>query len=161
MLAPRHKVARLMFVLASVAPAAAQTVVSSPDGRLQLTALAAPGAITIDGVLDEEVWGRAAPATGFIQADPLEGEPATELTEVRVAFDADYLYIAARCHDRDPSGIVVNEIRKDFVGRDQDIFEVLLDTFADRRNGFVFATNAAGAKSDTQVANEGRDVNPN
>ena len=38
---------------------------------------------------------------------------------------------------------------------------MLLDTFADRRNGFVFATNAAGAKADTQIANEGRDVNPN
>jgi hypothetical protein len=36
---------------------------------------------------------------------------------------------------------------------------VILDTFADRRNGFVFVTNAAGAKSDTQIANEGRDVN--
>ena len=38
---------------------------------------------------------------------------------------------------------------------------MLLDTFADRRNGFVFATNARGAKADTQIANEGRDVNPN
>ena len=36
---------------------------------------------------------------------------------------------------------------------------MLLDTFADRRNGFVFVTNAVGAKSDTQIANEGRDVN--
>ena len=66
-----------------------------------------------------------------------------------------------RCRDSDPSGIVVNEIRKDFAGRDQDTFEVLLDTFADRRNGFVFSTNAEGAKADTQIANEGRDVNPN
>ena len=82
-------------------------------------------------------------------------------TEVRVAFDDDYLYIAALCRDSDPSGIVVNEIRKDFAGREQDTFEVLLDTFADRRNGFVFATNAEGAKADTQIANEGRDVNPN
>ncbi len=126
-----------------------------------MIALGASSTITIDGVLDEAVWRLAAPATDFIQADPLEGQPATEATEVRVAFDADYLYIAAHCRDSDPSGIVVNEIRKDFVGRDQDVFEVLLDTFADRRNGFVFATNAAGAKSDTQVANEGRDVNPN
>ena len=38
---------------------------------------------------------------------------------------------------------------------------MLLDTFADRRNGFVFSTNAAGAKADTQMANEGRDVNTN
>src|SRR5436190_1590538 len=94
--------------------------------------------ITIDGALDEEVWTRAMPATGFIQADPQEGQPASELTEVRVAYDADYLYIGALCRDSNPAGIVVNELRKDFAGRDQDTFEVLLDTFADRRNGFVF-----------------------
>ncbi len=55
----------------------------------------------------------------------------------------------------------MNDIHKDFAGTEQDTFEVLLDTFADRRNGFVFATNAAGARADTQIANEGRDVNPN
>lgn len=142
-------------------PALAQTAVSSPDGRKQMQAVQTTSAITVDGALDEEVWTRAIPATGFTQADPLEGQPATEVTEVRVAYDDDYLYIAATCRDSNPAGIVINEIRKDFSGRDQDTFEVLLDTFSDRRNGFVFATNAAGAKADTQMANEGRDVNTN
>lgn len=150
-----------LFLFATATSLQAQTVLSSPDGRKQVTAIAATGPITIDGVLDEEVWTRATPATGFTQADPLEGQPATEMTDVRVAFDSEYLYIAANCHDTDPSGIVVNQIRKDFTGNDQDTFEVLLDTFADRRNGFVFSTNPEGAKADTQIANEGRDVNPN
>ena len=162
---PVRGAARLLVLTALLAiPSAllAQTQqVSSPDGRRQLTAFALNGPITIDGDLDEEVWRLADPATGFVQADPLEGQPATEATEVRVAFDADYLYIGAFCRDASPDGVVVNEIRKDFAGRDQDTFEVLLDTFADRRNGFVFTTNARGAKADTQVANEGRDVNPN
>ncbi len=126
-----------------------------------MTAVPATGAITIDGVLDEDTWIQAVPASAFIQADPLEGQPATEATEVKVAYDAEFLYIAVLCRDTDPSGIVVNEIRKDFAGRDQDTFDVLLDTFGDRRNGFVFSTNAAGAKADTQIANEGRDVNTN
>ena len=126
-----------------------------------MTAVPVSGAITIDGVLNEDTWLKAVPASAFIQADPLEGQPASEATEVKVAYDADNLYIAVLCRDADPSGIVVNEIRKDFAGRDQDTFDVLLDTFGDRRNGFVFSTNAAGAKSDTQIANEGRDVNTN
>ena len=151
----------LVFLVGFVASTPAQTTVGSPDGRRQMTAIEVTGAITVDGVLDEEVWSRAVAAGDFIQSDPLEGQPASEATEVRVAFDADYLYIGVVCHDADPSGIVINEIRKDFAGRDQDTFDVLLDTFGDRRNGFVFSTNAAGAKSDTQIANEGRDVNPN
>ena len=149
-------------VLASAVTAAAQErSLSSPDARRTLTAVETTEPPVIDGLLDEALWQHVQPATGFIQSDPLEGEPATEQTEVRVAFDRDYLYIAARCLDSDPAGVIVNEIRKDFVPREQDAFEVLLDTFQDRRNGFVFSTNAAGARADTQIANEGREVNTN
>ncbi|OYW01950.1 MAG: hypothetical protein B7X11_03845, partial [Acidobacteria bacterium 37-65-4] len=42
---------------------------------------------------------------------------------------------------------------------DEDSFEVILDTFGDRRNGFEFATNPAGAHADQQVTNEGKDTN--
>lgn len=151
-----------LFALLAPLDLNAQTLtVPSPAGRRQMTAVRADGPMTIDGVLDEPVWSQAPPATDFIQSDPAEGQPATEATEVRVAYDEDYLYIAAFCRDSDPAAIVVNDIRKDFAGRDQDTFEVLLDTFADRRNGFVFVTNAEGARADTQMANEGREINPN
>lgn len=150
-----------LWVLISSTPVFGQAVISSPDGRKQVTAVRTATPITIDGTLDDEVWTKAVPASGFIQADPLEGQPASEDTEVRLAYDADYLYIGVLCRDASPAGIVVNEIRKDFAGRDQDTFDVMLDTFGDRRNGFVFSTNAKGAKADTQIANEGRDVNTN
>ena len=54
---------------------------------------------------------------------------------------------------------VLSELRKDFASGEQDSFEVILDTFGDRRNGFMFLTNRGGARSDMQVANEGREVN--
>ncbi|MEP7118145.1 MAG: DUF5916 domain-containing protein [Acidobacteriota bacterium] len=159
---PGHLAAVVAVVISiSVAAGAQSLAVPAVDGRRALTAMRTDTPVVVDGVLDEPVWRTAAPATDFIQADPREGQPATEATEVRVAFDGNYLYIAAVCHDTDPAGIVVNEIRKDFSGVEQDTFEVLLDTFADRRNGVVFSTNAQGAKADTQIANEGRDVNPN
>jgi hypothetical protein len=149
-------------VLVTAVPAGAQDrVLASPDTRRTLKAVSITEPPTIDGRLDEALWERIQPATGFVQSDPIEGQPATEQTEVRVAFDKDFLYIAARCLDSDPSGVIINEIRKDFVPREQDAFEVLLDTFLDRRNGFVFSTNAAGARADTQIANEGREVNTN
>jgi hypothetical protein len=134
---------------------------SAPDGRRVITAVESTGAIAVDGVLDEEVWRTAQPAAEFVQAEPHEGQPASEPTEVRIAFDREAIYIGVVCHDSSPGGPIVNDIRKDFTPGEQDSFEVILDTFADRRNGFVFAINAAGAKSDTQIANEGRDVNTN
>jgi hypothetical protein len=139
--------------------AAADLRFQSSDGRRTVTAVEARAPITLDGALDEEVWREAVAATEFVQAEPHEGQPSTEPTEVRIAFDRDALYIGVICHDTDPAGVIVNDIRKDFVAGEQDTFEVILDTFADRRNGFVFVTNAAGAKADTQIANEGRDVN--
>jgi hypothetical protein len=131
----------------------------SQDGRRVVAAAEADSPIRVDGVLDEDVWRVAAPATGFVQAEPQEGQPASEPTEVRLAFDRDALYIGVLCRDSAPSALVVNDIRKDFTAGEQDSFEVILDTFADRRNGFVFVINPLGAKSDTQVANEGREVN--
>jgi hypothetical protein len=150
----------LVSMLAALGAADANppVVLQSPDGRV-VTAANARAPITLDGSLDEEVWRAAEPAAEFVQAEPHEGQPATERTEVRVAFDADALYIGVMCHDSAPSGLIVNDIRKDFMPGEQDTFEVILDTFADRRNGFVFVTSPRGAKSDAQIANEGREVN--
>jgi hypothetical protein len=160
MIASRPLALGLLLLLSS-SPVLAQATISSPDGRKQVAAVQTAAPVTIDGTLDDAVWKLAAPATGFIQADPLEGQPASEETEVRLAYDSDYLYIAVFCRDTTPAGIVVNDIRKDFATGSQDTFDVLLDTFGDHRNGFVFSTNAEGAKADTQMANEGRDVNAN
>lgn len=127
--------------------------------RPVMTAMPTPDPIRLDGLLEEAVW-KDTPATGgFIQAEPREGDPSSEKTEVWVAFDAENLYIAAYLHESDPSGIVVNDIRKDFDDQTQDVFSVILDTFADHRNGYVFMTNPEGARGDRQVANEGREIN--
>ena len=144
----------------AIAANPASLQIPSLDGRRTVTAVEARAPVTLDGALDEEIWRTADPASDFVQAEPHEGQPATESTEVRVAYDRDALYIGVMCHDADSgAGAIVNDIRKDFVPGEQDSFEVILDTFADRRNGFVFVTNPAGAKSDAQIANEGREVN--
>ena len=116
-------------------------------------------AIVIDGHFDEPEWQSAPIATGFVQSEPHTGTAATENTEVRILFDADHLYIGAYLHDREPNLLVVNDLKKDFDETQQDDFEVILDTFHDRTNGYAFITNIAGARADRQVSNEGREVN--
>jgi hypothetical protein len=51
---------------------------------------------SIDGALDEKVWQNAAPLTGFLQAEPFEGLPASENTEVRVLYDDDAMSMSVR-----------------------------------------------------------------
>ncbi len=137
----------------------AVTVRKGPDGRLEVLAAATRAPVRVDGLLNEEVWQRAEVFGGFTQSEPLEGQPASYATEVRLAYDADNLYVAAYCRDGGPGQRVVNDIRKDFRPDDQDTFELIIDTFLDRRNGYVFITNPEGAKTDQQIANEGREVN--
>ncbi len=110
---------------------------------------------TIDGVLDENVWQAATAVSDFVQVEPAEGSPASERTEVRILYDAHTLYIGVICFDSEPSQIVTTDSRRDSVLNGQDSFQVILDTYHDRQNGFIFGTNAVGMQYDAQVRNEG------
>jgi hypothetical protein len=142
------------------AVAAAQGV-NFDTARLErrLTAVRATGPIVVDGVLDEPAWAAAPVATRFIQSEPREGEPATEESEVRVVYDDQAIYFGAFMRSPDPRRIIINDLKKDFETRSEEIFGVVLDTFHDERNGYQFATNAMGAKWDAQMVGEGREVN--
>ncbi len=113
----------------------------------------------LDGKLDDAAWTTADRANGFVQRDPDEGAPATEATEVRVVTDGTNLYFGVRCSDRDPSGILARELRRDDELATDDTFAIILDTFHDHRNGFVFRINPAGAQFDAMITDEGRTVN--
>src|ERR1700752_1779027 len=76
-------------------------------------AVRATSAIVIDGLLEDEVWLKAPAVTAFTQRDPEEGKPVSEATELRVAYDADALYVAARMNDREPARIARQLARRD------------------------------------------------
>ena len=152
------------FGTCAVAPAeAADNPIDYATARLdrRLPAVRATSPITLDGRLDEPTWVNAPVAKDFIQNDPKEGEPATFDTEVRLLYDEDALYLGVFAKDATPSGIIINELRKDFNTGSGDSFQFVIDTFQDERNGYQFAVNPAGAKWDSQMSNEGRDQNSN
>ena len=163
---PEDRLARssslaLALVILSTAPVTTRAQDALPGtvadaDRRRITLVRVEDGIALDGRLDEAVW-QGPSQGGFIQAEPREGQPATEETEIWVAYDESNLYVAARLHDsRRPT---VSDIRKDFDDANQDVFQVILDTFRDRRSGYVFQTNPEGARGDRQVANEGREIN--
>ncbi|MFN8060806.1 MAG: DUF5916 domain-containing protein [Vicinamibacterales bacterium] len=117
------------------------------------------GAVVVDGRLDEAAWTDAPVASDFVQAQPSSGEPATEVTNVRVLFDDRRLYIGAECRDSEPGRLVVPSLEQDFESQDSDIFAVTLDTFHDRRNAFMFMVNPGGAVKDTQNNDDSRNEN--
>lgn len=110
---------------------------------------------TLDGKVTEAVWLTVPPQSTFTQTDPIEGAPASEKTEVRVLFDKSTLYIGVICFDSEPGRIVVSQNRRDADLSETDAIIVVLDTFNDNQNAFVFGTNALGILYDGQVASEG------
>jgi hypothetical protein len=109
--------------------------------------------VRIDGVLDDDAWKSARPIGPLVQAEPKEGAPATEETEVRILYDLDTLYVAILCRDRTPSGIVSTQLTRDAQLEVDDMVTVIVDPFLDERNGFFFQVNPAGARADGQVSN--------
>ena len=111
----------------------------------------------LDGrVVDDPTWLSAEPATGFRQTRPDEGQPATQRTEVRIVYTEDTLYFGVVCFDTDPNGIIMSDSRRDSSLNDTDSFQIVLDTYRDQQNGFVFGTNPAGLEFDGQLVNEGQ-----
>jgi hypothetical protein len=148
-----------ILTIVSVTPVFAQPAASASGAAAANAATAArtAEAPTLDGdVLNDPAWAQASPITGFTQEQPNEGEPVSERTEVRVVFTNDTLYIGAVMYDSDPSGIVISDARRDSPLDDTDSFQLIVDTYRDRQNGFVFGTNPAGVEYDGQVTNEGQ-----
>ena len=140
-------------------PAGARPIDLEAAPRPAAQATRTSSQIVLDGVLDEPDWQAADSVTGFIQAQPYPGYPASEPTVVRILYDDQYLYIGAVCYDSEPDDLTVMSLEQDFSTRDSDLFGFTLDTFLDRRNSFLFAVNPRGAIADFQAFNDGRNVN--
>jgi hypothetical protein len=121
-------------------------------------ARAVQGEILLDGILNEADWQGPA-ATGFTQREPVAGAASTERTEVRVAYTPATLYIGIRALDSDPGAVTAKEMRNDAELYQDDAVAVLLDTFLDHRNGYLFETNPNGARTEGLINDEGESVN--
>jgi hypothetical protein len=145
-----------LLVPVTAGRAAAHQEPGGPGVPASVRAVRAPAAILLDGRLDDAAWTQAPPATSFKQRDPVEGQPATERTELRIAYDADALYVGARMFDSQASGIVRRLSRRDDEP-DADRIVLYLDPRHDRRNGFQFWVSAAGVQRDAVIFNDSWD----
>ena len=113
----------------------------------------------IDGDLGDPVWQEGNLVDNFIQDEPDHGQPATQKTEVRMGYDSQAIYFAIRCYDTHPEKQVTSSMRVDADLTIDDSVTIILDTYHDHRNGFLFSVNPIGAKTDALVRNEGEELN--
>lgn len=124
-----------------------------------LKAFATSSQIVLDGNLNDSIWLQAERINNFTQRELNFGEPASEKTEVAIAYNQEFLYIAVWCYDKKPQEIIAKELKRDFNYDIDDNFMVIIDTYHDKRNGFMFVTNPNAARGDLQVFNNGGSIN--
>jgi hypothetical protein len=105
--------------------------------------------IIIDGNFDEDVWKSAAIATNFKMIAPDNGRDETNerRSEVKIVYNNDAIFIAAKLYDNEP-----NKIQKELTTRDNfasaDHFGVFLNGYNDGQQEFRFFVSASGVQSD-------------
>jgi len=115
--------------------------------------------ITLDGKLDEACWSQAMHISNFTQRELTEGAPPTERTEVAIIYTTNTMYIGFWGFDKEPDKIIAQKMERDFRWSTDDNFEIILSTFNDNRNGYLFVINPNGARADVLISNEGEGFN--
>lgn len=140
----------LLLVLSASLP------LSPGTAAQEVSAARASGPIQIDGRLDEPEWREAGSATGFTQLQPDRGRAASQRTSIRVLYDDRRMYFGIDCRDS-----AATEISRAITRRDGDVWEddavaLILDTFNDDNNAYVFVVNSLGTQQDERWADNGR-----
>ncbi len=146
----------LCCLLSSFLIAQGDSYSKSVGERPNIQAVALDDTPQIDGeILHDPVWQKIHPIAAMWQSKPSIGSPASERTEIRIAYSSTTLYLSAVCYDSEPKKLVAADNRRDASLDNMDAFLFILDTYHDGQNGFVFGTNIEGLEYDAQVTNEG------
>ena len=111
--------------------------------------------VNIDGHLRESFWKDADVATHFWMSFPQDDRRVEEAfqTEVRVAYDKQFLYVSAVCHDK--PGYIIPSLKRDnpefWRG---DAFGVAIDPVNERQSGFSFGVNPENVQTESLITGQ-------
>lgn len=117
------------------------------------------GPVKLDGTSAEYAWDGIEPLP-VIQQSPTFGKEPSEKTEILLSYDDDYLYVAGRLYDSEPSKIQAPSRKRDDMIGSTEWFGVVIDSFNDNENGFGFFTTPTGSRLDVTVANDAQVFDP-
>ncbi len=147
-----HRILQFYVVLVPMGVSAQLSQESAGRVPVAVVAMASRTSVVprLDGVLDDAVWETAQVFSDFVQQDPDEGAAVTERTEFRVIYTDEALYIGVRAYDSEPERIAALLTRRDEQSPSDEV-RIMIDSYHDRRTGFVFSVNAAGVRRDSYL----------
>lgn len=110
--------------------------------------------IKIDGDPSDEAWSETENESSFWEFFPSDTIKAVQQTRVKFLFDDTSLYVLIIA-EADYDEFITPSLRRDFSSRDNDSVTLVLDTFNDGTNAFLFGTNAEGVKREALISNGG------
>lgn len=100
--------------------------------------------IKLDGKLDEAIWQNAEIASDFWYSFPIDDKKAELSTKIKVAYDDNFVYVAAVMHD--PNGTIIQTLKRDVDFWSGDNIVIVLDPGNQKSNGFMFGVNPYGVQ---------------
>ena len=141
----------LFFLILSRSDLLAQE--TDEDTVKSITAIRINGGAKINGILDEQFWQEAPRSGNFTQYQPDEGQPASESTFVRVAYDDEALYVVMEMYDSEPDKIISRLTRRDrYV--ESDLVNVIIDSYHDHQTAYAFTVFVSGTQKDSYYYND-------
>ena len=126
-----------------------------PEIPVKIEASRALGKISVDGRLEESDWQMAEPITNFFRVEPVQGGLIKNATEVRVLFDDKNLYFGVFAQDSlGKKGIRMQDLRRDFNGRENDVFGIQIDAQNTKQYAVSFQATPYGNQQDVQTFND-------
>jgi hypothetical protein len=110
----------------------------------------------IDGLDTDDLWHTATVIDAFRQWEPVEDANPSFRTEARVAYDARNLYVMVRMYDPHPDSLLSVLQRRDGMALSDDII-LGVDSYHDKRTGYLFRLTPAGTMSDGYMFNDGNE----
>ncbi len=157
---PSKNAVLALFLISFSLSIRSQDNTATTNIRPTTNAIAIEAAPVIDGeVLNDTIWKSIIPFGDLVQLQPNYGQPATEKTDIRIAYTPETFFVSVVCYDAQPDNLVVSDARRDAILDNTDAFIFILDTYKDGQNGFIFGTNSLGVEYDAQVDNEGQGNN--
>lgn len=141
----------LAIALAATALTTPSALGQTPSDGTLLRLQRVQGGIEVDGRLTESAWTRL-DTLPMVAYKPIGGAPPSERTVFRIGYDDRYLYVGAELYD-DPDAVVFNTFTRDRWAND-DLIEVVIDSYNDNENGLIFSVNPVGARLDAQVSHD-------
>ena len=116
--------------------------------------------IILDGKLDELFWSNSEVASNFFQQFPNDSIQSTLKTEVRLAFTDKRIYLSAIMYDSVPERYIVNSLKRDYLGPNNEAIAFTFDTYNDQKNAFNFGVNPYGVQRESLIAKGGALLSP-